>query len=176
MKIHLDGARLFNALVETKENAKDHGALFDSISICLSKGLGTPSGSVLLGNKEFIRQSRRARKVFGGGMRQVGFLAAAGIYALEHHIERLSEDHQRAKQIGEELKKQSYVSSVLPVDTNIIIFDLTEAITSEQFIAKVAEKNIKVVAFGKQTIRMVTHLDFTDEMLEQLLATLKKIG
>ena len=175
IKLHLDGARIFNALVETKENAKDHGVLFDSVSVCLSKGLGTPSGSVLLGSSEFIRQSRRARKVFGGGMRQVGFLAAAGIYALDNNIERLTEDHKRAKQIGEELKKLSYVSSVLPVDTNIIIFDLKDGMSAEQFIAKLAEKNIKVAAFGKQTIRMVTHLDFTDEMLDALIKELKAL-
>ncbi len=175
IKIHLDGARLFNALVETKESAKDHGSLFDSISICLSKGLGTPSGSVLLGNTEFIRHARRVRKVFGGGMRQIGFLAAAGIYAIDHNIERLTEDHKRAKQIGESLNNLSYVKAVLPVDTNIIIFDLKEGMSAEQFIAKVAEKNIKVAAFGKQTIRMVTHLDFTDEMLDELLKTLKAL-
>lgn len=175
IKIHLDGARVFNALVETKESAKDHGVLFDSVSICLSKGLGTPSGSVLLGNTEFIRHSRRVRKVFGGGMRQVGFLAAAGLYAIEHHIDRLTEDHRRAKQIGEELKKQSYLSSVLPVDTNIIIFDLKPGMSAEQFIAKMAERKIKVAAFGKQTIRMVTHLDFTDDMMEVLFKELKAL-
>jgi threonine aldolase len=175
IKIHLDGARLFNALVETKESAKDHGALFDSISICLSKGLGTPSGSVLLGNNEFIRQARRVRKVFGGGMRQIGFLAAAGLYAIDHHIDRLADDHKRAKQIGEELKKLPYVKSVLPVDTNIIIFDLKEGMSAEQFIAKAGERKIKVAAFGKQTIRMVTHLDFTEEMLDTLVKELKAL-
>lgn len=175
IKLHLDGARIFNALVETKESAKDHGALFDSVSVCLSKGLGTPSGSVLLGNNEFIRQSRRVRKVFGGGMRQVGFLAAAGIYALDHNIERLTEDHKRAKQIGESLNNLNYVKAVLPVDTNIIIFDLKEGITAEQFIAKLAEENIKVAAFGKQTIRMVTHLDFTDDMLATLIKILNTL-
>lgn len=175
LKIHLDGARIFNALVETKESAKDHGVLFDSVSVCLSKGLGTPSGSVLLGNKEFIRNARRVRKVFGGGMRQVGFLAAAGLYAIEHHIDRLSEDHKRAKQIGEELKNMSYVSSVLPVDTNIVIFDLKEGMSAEQFILKMNERNIKVAAFGKQTIRMVTHLDFTDDMMAILFKELKAL-
>lgn len=168
IKLHLDGARIFNALVESKENAREHGVLFDSISVCLSKGLGTPSGSVLLGNKEFIRQARRVRKVFGGGMRQVGFLAAAGLYAIDHHVDRLADDHRRAKQIGEDLKKRSFVKAVMPVDTNIIIFDLENGITAEQFIAKMAEQHIKVSAFGKQTIRMVTHLDFTDDMLDAL--------
>jgi threonine aldolase len=174
IKIHLDGARIFNALVETKESAKDHGALFDSVSICLSKGLGTPSGSVLLGTKEFIREARRVRKVFGGGMRQIGFLAAAGLYAIDHHVDRLTEDHQRARQIGEELKKLSFVSSVMPVDTNIVIFDL-KGINADEFISKVGERKIKVAAFGKQTIRMVTHLDFTDQMLEALIKELKAL-
>jgi len=175
IKLHLDGARLFNALVETKEDAKQHGTLFDSISICLSKGLGTPSGSVLLGNTEFIKQARRVRKVFGGGMRQVGFLAAAGIYALDHNVNRLSEDHKRAKQIGDTLKNLNWVKAIMPVDTNIVIFDLKEGITAEGFIAKMTEKQIKVSAFGKQTIRMVTHLDFTDEMLSRLIEILKKL-
>lgn len=175
IKLHLDGARLFNALIETKEEPKAHGILFDSISICLSKGLGTPSGSVLLGNSEFIKQARRVRKVFGGGMRQIGFLAAAGIYALDNHINRLKEDHKRAKQIGEGLKGLSFVKTVLPVDTNIVIFDLHEGMTAESFIAKLYEKNIKVSAFGKQTIRMVTHLDFDDDMLNRLIEVTKKL-
>jgi threonine aldolase len=175
INLHLDGARLFNALVETGETPKQYGDLFDSISICLSKGLGTPSGSVLLGNKAFIKQARRVRKVFGGGMRQIGFLAAAGIYALDNHVTRLSEDHKRAKQIGAELSKLAYVKSVLPVDTNIVIFDLNEGITAEAYIAKLGEKQIKVAAFGKQTIRMVTHLDFTDEMLAEFLIILKTL-
>ncbi len=174
IKIHLDGARIFNALVETKESAKDHGKLFDSVSICLSKGLGTPSGSVLVGGTEFIRQARRVRKVFGGGMRQVGFLAAAGLYAIEHHIDRLTDDHKRAKQIGEELSKLSYVSSVMPVDTNIVIFDL-KGMTAEEFISKAGERKIKVAAFGKNTIRMVTHLDFTDEMIDVLFKELRAL-
>lgn len=173
INLHLDGARIFNALVETKEEPKQYGELFDSISICLSKGLGTPAGSVLVGSKLFIKQARRVRKVFGGGMRQVGYLAAAGLYALEHNIERLTEDHKRARFIGEELKKHTWVKGVMPVDTNIVIFDLRDGLTAEEFIAAMAAKQVKVVAFGKQTIRMVTHLDFTDEMLERLLTELK---
>jgi threonine aldolase len=175
INLHLDGARLFNALVETGETPKQYGDLFDSISICLSKGLGTPSGSVLLGNKAFIKQARRVRKVFGGGMRQIGFLAAAGIYALDNHVARLKDDHLKAKQIGEALKGLSFVENVLPVDTNIVIFDLKPGMNAEQFISKAASKGIKVAAFGKQTIRMVTHLDFTDEMLNVLLNELKRI-
>lgn len=175
INLHLDGARLFNALVETGETPQQYGELFDSISICLSKGLGTPSGSILLGNKAFIKQARKVRKVFGGGMRQVGYIAAAGIYALDNHVTRLKDDHLKAKQIGEALKGLSFVENVLPVDTNIVIFDLKPGMTAEQFIEKAASKGIKVAAFGKQTIRMVTHLDFTDEMLNVLLIELKRI-
>ncbi|MFO0357316.1 MAG: threonine aldolase family protein [Sphingobacteriaceae bacterium] len=175
INLHLDGARLFNALVETGETPQQYGELFDSISICLSKGLGTPSGSILLGNKAFIKQSRKVRKLFGGGMRQVGYIAAAGIYALDNHVTRLKDDHLKAKQIGEALKGLSFVENVLPVDTNIVIFDLKPGMNAEQFIEKAASKGIKVAAFGKQTIRMVTHLDFTDEMLNVLLIELKRI-
>jgi len=175
LALHLDGARLFNALEETKESTQDTGKPFDSISICLSKGLGTPAGSVLLGSKAFIKEARRVRKTFGGGMRQVGFLAASGIYALDHHIERLKEDHARAKNIGNILKQLPYIESVLPVDTNILIFNLTSKVTAADFERKLLEKNIKVVAFGKQTIRMVTHMDFTEDMLLDLEKVLKSL-
>jgi threonine aldolase len=124
LTLHLDGARLFNALVETKETPKDYGQVFDSISICLSKGLGCPVGSLLLGKKDFIQKTRRFRKLMGGGWRQAGFLAAAGIYALENNIQRLKEDHIRAKQIGEFLSRSKDVKSVYPVETNIVILKL----------------------------------------------------
>jgi len=172
---HLDGARLFNALVETNEDPKQYGELFDSISICLSKGLGAPVGSLLLGSKAFIKQATRIRKVMGGGMRQSGFLAAAGIYALDNHVERLKEDHQRARLIGEELKKLSYVDEVYPVETNILIFKLNEKLKDFLFINKLVEKDIHAVIFSPQTIRFVTHLDFTDEMMKQVIAALKSL-
>lgn len=175
LALHLDGARIFNALTETKETTQRTGELFDSISICLSKGLGTPAGSVLLGTKEFIKKGRRIRKVFGGGMRQAGFLAAAGIYALDNNVKRLIEDHKRAKEIEKILKQLPYVDSILPVDTNILIFDINPKISSLDFEKKLAENNIKMAAFGKQTVRFVTHLDFTDEMLGQLEKVLKSI-
>jgi threonine aldolase len=176
LKLHLDGARIFNALVETGESASEYGKLFDSISICLSKGLGTPAGSVLTGNKEFIKQAKRVRKVFGGGMRQVGYLAAAGLYALDHHIDRLREDHKKAKALAWVLEERLYVKRVLPVETNIVIFDLAGSLLADQFIQTLLAHDIKVAAFGKQTIRMVTHLDFTEEMLEQTNAILKEIN
>ncbi len=175
LNYHLDGARIFNAIVEGGYTAKEVGACFDSISICMSKGLGAPVGSLLLGEKEFIRKARRVRKVFGGGMRQAGYLAAAGIYALDNNINRLKEDHRRAKQLAKTMSELSYIDNVLPVDTNIIIFNLNEKLNPEAFVKKLTDNNIKAVGFGKQAIRFVTHLDFTDEMLEKTETILKSI-
>ena len=175
LNYHLDGARIFNAIVENDYTPKDLGNLFDSVSICLSKGLGAPVGSLLLGNTELIKKARRIRKVFGGGMRQAGYLAAAGIYALDNNVNRLKEDHARAKQLAAAMSKLSYIDSILPVDTNIIIFNLNTKITPESFVQKLAENNIKAVGFGKQAIRFVTHLDFTDEMLEQTEKVLTRL-
>lgn len=174
LPLHLDGARIFNALVETKDSTEEIGKQFDSISVCLSKGLGAPIGSLLLGNRAFIKKARRVRKVFGGGMRQAGFLAAAGIYALDNNVDRLTEDHKRARLIETELKTLSFVESVMPVDTNIIIFNLTDKYTAVSFEEKLKPFNIKLAAFGKQTIRFVTHLDFNDEMLTKLIEVLRK--
>lgn len=176
LKLHLDGARLFNALVETGESTKDVGSQFDSISICLSKGLGAPVGSLLIGDQGFIKMARRFRKVMGGGMRQAGFLAAAGKYALENNIDRLKEDHAKARKIGTLLKELPYVSAVRPVKTNILIFDLKPPLTPELFLGKLAEEDILAVPFGPQTIRFVTHLDFTDKMLEKVLVVLKRLA
>ncbi|MCC6371156.1 MAG: aminotransferase class I/II-fold pyridoxal phosphate-dependent enzyme [Bacteroidia bacterium] len=174
LKLHLDGARIFNALAETGESTVDMGNCFDSISICLSKGLGAPVGSLLLGNKDFIKKARRVRKVFGGGMRQAGILAAAGLFALKNNVLRLKEDHYKAKKIEAVLKQLPFVESVNPVYTNIIIFHLKkEMMTGDAFEKKLAEQNIKVSAFGKQTLRMVTHLDFTEDMLDQSLKALQ---
>ena len=170
---HLDGARIFNAIVENDYTPNDLGKLFDSISVCLSKGLGAPVGSVLLGDSEFIRKARRVRKVFGGGMRQAGYLAAAGIYALDNNITRLKDDHKRAKQLADTMKSLSFIDNVLPVDTNIIIFNLNDKLKPEDFVKKLASHEIKATGFGKQAIRFVTHLDFTDEMLEKTERVLK---
>lgn len=175
LPLHLDGARIFNAIVENNYTTTDIGNQFDSISICLSKGLGAPVGSLLLGTKPFIKKARRVRKVFGGGMRQAGFLAAAGIYALDNHIQRLKEDHKRAKEIGKVLETLPYVESVMPVDTNIVIFNLTDKYTAVSFEEALKPHGIKLAAFGKQTIRFVTHLDFTDEMLAKVIEVLKKL-
>ncbi len=176
LKYHLDGARLWNALIAKQENPKDYGNLFDSISVCLSKGLGCPVGSVLVGSQELIDGALRVRKVLGGGMRQSGFLAAAGIYALDHHIERLTEDHQKAKEIGEVLKGMQCIQKVEPIETNIIIFELDESkISSENFLAKLKENNISIIGMGQGKLRIVTHLDYTGEMHSHFLEVLKAI-
>ena len=166
IKLHLDGARLFNALVETGESPADWGAQFDTISICLSKGLGCPIGSVLLGTKADIKRAKKVRKVFGGGMRQAGFLAAAGIYALDHQVERLKEDHHRARVLGQFLVQAPHVAEVLPVATNIVIARL-EGISPETYLQELNQKGIKGVKFGKDLVRFVTHLDFGDDHLEE---------
>ena len=177
LALHLDGARIFNALAVTGETTQEVGKHFDSISICLSKGLGAPVGSLLLGTQTFIKEARRMRKVFGGGMRQAGILAAAGLYALKHQVKRLHEDHQRAKALAEVLATCSYVESVLPVYTNIIIFNIKkDRMSGEEFEKHLLRQQIKISSFGKQTIRMVTHLDFTDEMLIKTMEALKKIS
>lgn len=164
LALHLDGARLWNALVAKNETPKQYGETFDSISICLSKSLGCPVGSVLLGRKEFIQKARRIRKVFGGGMRQAGFIAAAGIYALENNIQRLAEDHLHALQIGEAIAKKSFVKMVLPVETNIIIFELKDGITAPELVSKLKEQHILGYAIAPDRVRLVTHLDITKEM------------
>lgn len=162
---HLDGARIFNAIAETGYTTQQIGNLVDSVSVCLSKGLGAPIGSVLLGTKAFIKQARRTRKAFGGGMRQVGIIAAAGIFALDNNIVRLKEDHQKAQLIKGLLLKTNYVKSILPVDTNIVIFTLNDDMNSEAFAQHLLTFNIKTAAFGKQTYRFVTHLDINNDML-----------
>jgi threonine aldolase len=176
LNLHLDGARIFNALVETGDSPKEIGAFFHSISICLSKGLGAPVGSLLLGDKDFIKKARRYRKVFGGGMRQAGFLAAAGLYALKNNVTRLKEDHLRAKKLEQAISELAFVESILPVYTNILIFNLKkEMMSGDAFEKKLKEQGIKVSSFGKQTIRFVTHLDFTDEMCGRTIAALRSV-
>jgi threonine aldolase len=175
LKMHLDGARFYNALAETGDKAEDFGKYFDTISICLSKGLGAPVGSVLLFKKEFETKARRMRKAFGGGMRQAGFLAAAGIYALDHHVHRLKEDHFRAKKLGEAIRNLAWVKSAMPVDTNIVIFEVGDGLTPEKVLAKLNEQQIKALVFSATEVRFVTHLDFTDTMLDRCLDVFSRI-
>lgn len=176
LKFHLDGARIFNALVELNVKPVEVGRLFESVSFCLSKGLGCPVGSLLVSNKDFIKRARKYRKIFGGGMRQAGILAAAGIYALDNHVDRLKEDHRRAKKIGEVLSQSDCVEWLMPVDTNIIIFKLKENFSAEEFATKLKEQNILCIPIGKNQIRMVTHLDIDDEMVNRLIDVLMKIS
>jgi len=173
LKLHLDGARLFNVLVETGESTQDVGAQFDSISICISKGLGAPVGSLLIGDEKDIKQARRFRKVMGGGMRQSGILAQACLYALDNNIERLKVDNDRAKAIGAILKNLDYVKSIRPIKTNILIFDLNEKTTGDNYIEYLKSKGVNAALFGPNTVRFVTHLDFTEAMMNELEGILK---
>ena len=173
---HLDGARLWNALVERNETPIQYGKLVDSISVCLSKGLGCPVGSVLVGSEDLINRAIRIRKILGGGMRQAGYMAAAGIYALDHHIERLAEDHKKARDLGNALEKLSFVRKVEPLETNIIIFEIDEQyMTTEEFVSVLEVKDIHIIGMGQGKLRMVTHLDYTDQMHEIVLSVLKEL-
>ncbi len=176
LRFHLDGARIFNALAETGELPGKYGKLFDSISVCLSKGLGAPVGSLLIGDKAFIKKARRVRKAFGGAMRQVGYLAAAGIYALDYNTGRLKLDNDRAKILGNLLSELPFVDSVIPVESNIVIFRLKKAEGAKDFLSKLGEHDIHALSLDNQTVRFVTHLDFTEDMLLKAEAVLKKIS
>ena len=169
LSLHLDGARLWNALVAKNEKPKQYGETFDSISICLSKGLGSPAGSVLIGKKNFVKKARRIRKVFGGGMRQGGFLAAAGIYALKNNINRLEQDHLHAKQIGEAFTKSKLVKTVLPIETNIIIFDTSNSNAGPKIVENLRQEKILCYAITPNRIRFVVHLDITKEMVDKTI-------
>jgi threonine aldolase len=173
--LHLDGARLMNALVETNIDPKIYAAEFDSISLCLSKGLGAPVGSVLVGSKEFIKKSRRVRKVFGGGMRQAGIIAAGGLYALKNNVNRLREDHAHARQLEQELNSLEWVDSVMPVQTNIVVVILKDASKRDVIISLLAEHGIRIMAFGDGMLRMVTHLDISSEQIDETCSILRKI-
>ena len=173
--LHLDGARIFNAIVHKKEDSKQYGKVFDSISICLSKGLGAPVGSVLVGDATFIKKARRWRKVFGGGMRQAGSLAAAGIYALDHHVDRLKQDHQKALLIKEALVKKDFVTEVFEVETNIVIAKIEGKYNATQLASVLKEQNILVIAMTPALVRFVLHLDITDEMLATTIDTIEKL-
>jgi threonine aldolase len=175
LKLHLDGARLFNALVAKKQTASSYGKVFDSISVCLNKGLGCPIGSILMGQAPFIKQARRVRKVFGGGMRQAGFMAAAGVYALQHHIDRLAIDHAHAKQIAAALEKKSFVQAIMPVETNIIIFRIDPAMPARALTQRLKEFDILAIPIAADQVRFVTHLDISPAMVAQTVAAIEQL-
>lgn len=174
--LHLDGARIFNAIVATGQQPDWYGKQFQSISICLSKGLGAPVGSLLLGNKAFIHQARRVRKTWGGGMRQAGYLAAAGLFALQNHIDRLKEDHDKARMLETCLSECAWVKNVIPVETNIVIFETEKSLSVEDCLKQLDNQGIKALKFGPNSIRMVCHLDIDQDMMNHTLSTLKKIS
>jgi threonine aldolase len=166
---HLDGARIWNAIVKTGTTPSQYGKIFDSISVCLSKGLGCPVGSILLGSTEFINKAIKVRKLLGGGMRQAGYLAACGIYALKNNIERLNEDHIKAKEIESILSKSNFISQVEKVETNILIFQIEKSIKTDVFLNKMSNQNIKLISMGDNKLRLVTHKDYTNQMHEKFL-------
>lgn len=176
LKYHLDGARLWNAIVAKKQHPKEFGKLFDTISVCLSKGLGAPVGSVLLGTKADMKRALRIRKIFGGNMRQSGYLAAAGLYALEHNVTRLEEDHRRAKELGFILSKSPFIAKVEPVETNIVIFNLVAQVDEKAFLNQLKLKNIHISSMGHGKLRIVTHLDYKEVMHTYVLETLQKMS
>ncbi len=169
LALHLDGARLYNALVAKNESTQQYGQTFDSISICLSKGLGAPVGSVLVGSTQFIKKARRVRKVMGGGMRQAGYLAAACLYALEHNVERMVNDHLHAQQLYRALKQKDFVGNFLPVETNILIFEVIGRFTPALLVARLKEEDILAIAISKTQVRLVLHLDVTPQMVKKTL-------
>lgn len=176
LKLHLDGARIFNALVETGDSPAAVGQFFDSISVCFSKGLGAPVGSVLIGKKDFIAEARRIRKAMGGGMRQAGYLAAAAIFALENNVERLRDDHSNARLLAKNLEKFDWCASIQPVETNIVIFNLTENVAPAAFLDFLKREKIGGSGFGGQSIRFVTHLDVSRKMILQAVKIFEKFA
>ena len=176
LKFHLDGARIWNAIVAKNQHPKHFGKMFDTISVCLSKGLGAPVGSLLISDEATISKALRIRKILGGGMRQAGYLAAAGIYALENHVARLSEDHRRAKELAAALEKLPWVAKVEPVETNILIFSVKSNIIESTVIEKLKQKNIAISSMGAGKLRIVTHLDYRQVMHDYVLESLQKMG
>ncbi|NCW87922.1 MAG: aminotransferase class I/II-fold pyridoxal phosphate-dependent enzyme [Chitinophagia bacterium] len=175
LALHLDGARVWNAMIAKNESPLQYGQTFDSISVCLSKSLGCPVGSVLIGNKDFIKKARRIRKVFGGGMRQAGFMAAAGVYALDHHIERLKIDHDHAAALALAFQEKPFVKMVLPVETNIVIFELKDHLPARDLVVQLKENNILAYAIAPNRVRLVTHLDISSDMIDRTIEVVKKM-
>lgn len=175
LKLHLDGARLFNALIATGDSPAAYGKLFDSVSVCFNKGLGCPIGSILVGSKEFIRKARRIRKVLGGGLRQAGYMAATAIYALQNNIERLEDDHNNAKAMAKCLAAKSFIGEILPVETNIVIFEIREKYTAAEFAAELKKKDILALPISKTHMRMVFHLGVSNDLAQNAIKSVHMI-
>lgn len=175
LSLHLDGARLFNALVATGQTPQQYGSVFDSISVCFNKGMGCPIGSVLMGSGDFIRQARRVRKLFGGGMRQAGFMAAAASYALDHHIDRLQVDHQHARQLATALEKKDFIGTILPVETNLLIFEVKGRFTAATLMDTLKHYGVHCLAISSTQIRMVTHLGISTAMVDRLIQLINEL-
>jgi threonine aldolase len=175
LKFHLDGARLFNALIAKNETCQQYGKAFDTISICLSKGLGAPVGSLLVGPADFIRKARRIRKVLGGGMRQAGSLAAAGLYAIENQVNRLATDHYHAAELKKVLQEKDFVGNILPVETNIVIFEVMGRFTAPELVTLLKKSGILTIAISPTQIRLVTHLDITEEKMQQTIHVFRSL-
>lgn len=176
--MHLDGARLWNAHVAANVSLVKYAACFDSVSVCLSKGLGAPVGSILLGDKDFIEKARRTRKLFGGGMRQSGILAAAGIYALDNNLLRLAVDHTNAKELAVGMNRIDGITiDMETVETNIVIADISpDLMTADQFADRLGEENVHCFSIGPQRIRLVTHLDVSGEQCKKALHLIEKVA
>jgi threonine aldolase len=175
LKYHLDGARLWNAIVAKKQHPKQFGELFDTISVCFSKGLGAPIGSVLVADAETMHRAMRIRKIFGGNLRQSGYLAAAGIYALKNNINRLEDDHRRAEELGQLLQNLPWIEKVEPTETNIVIFEVKKSLDEKAVIEKLKAKGILISSMGQGKLRMVTHLDYRQVMHEYVLEALESM-
>ena len=173
LRLHVDGARIFNALTETGDDPRDYGKYINTLSFCLSKGLGAPVGSMLVGSHDDIKKALRIRKMMGGGMRQAGYLAAAGIYALDHHVERLKEDHENARCLAKAMEDLNYITNIRPVETNIVIFDIVPPATTQEFLQYLEKNGVKGSAFGQNTIRFVTHLDVNADMIDKAIKVLQ---
>jgi threonine aldolase len=176
IRVHMDGARLFNACVATGISAQTYGRYVDTVSICLSKGLGAPVGSVLVGDRETVDRARYFRKMYGGGMRQAGILAAAGLYALEHNVSRLAEDHARARRLAEALAGMDRVRiNVEDVKTNMIFFSLRDGLDPYEAVRRLDQRGIKMLAMRPGVIRAVTHLDVNDEQIDRAIEACREV-
>ena len=175
--LHMDGARIWNSIIAKNDNPKLYGNIFDTVSVCLSKGLGCPIGSILVGKKNFIDKAIRIRKILGGGMRQVGYLAAAGLYAIQNNISRLLIDHERAKEISLKFLSKDFIKTINDVETNIIILELNESVQKKTMIDYFSKNEIVFDWFsmGPEKIRIVTHLDYSKDNHNYLMEIVDKL-